>query len=71
MYPKVGLVEETKGRKKGKNDSKKQWNTSHLCRNKIQQNTLKAVKQHRIGGKGQGSVEERGYIVLSTMCVQL
>jgi hypothetical protein len=70
MFPKVGLVEETKGiGKEGKKDSKQLWNTSYLCRNKTQGNMLKTVKQHRIEGKGLGSTEEGGYIDLSTMYV--
>jgi hypothetical protein len=30
-------------------------NTSHMCRNKTQWNTVKTVKQYRIGRKGWGS----------------
>jgi hypothetical protein len=45
-------------------------NSSLLCRNKIQGNMLKTVKQHRIGRKGQGSAVEGDYSDLSTMHVK-
>jgi hypothetical protein len=58
MYPKVGLEEETKG---GGKEGKKVNNneTLHLCGNETQGNTLKTVKQHRMGGKGE-EVQYRG-----------
>jgi hypothetical protein len=66
----VGLVEEIKeGGKEGKKVNNNEIQ-SHLCRNKTQGNILKSVKQQRIGGKGQGSAVEEGYIDLSTMHVQ-
>jgi hypothetical protein len=50
MYPKVGLVEETKGGGKGKKANNNE--VCRLWRNKTQGNRLKTVKQHTIGEKG-------------------
>jgi hypothetical protein len=44
-------------RKEEKDDCEKYWNTSHLYRNKTQQNTLKTVEQYRYG-EGEGRVIE-------------
>jgi hypothetical protein len=68
MYSELRLVEEIKeGEKEWEKDSKEWWNASHLCRNRVQQNTLNTVKQHRMGGKDEEGQWSRDYIYLSTM----
>jgi hypothetical protein len=67
MYPKVGLEEETKeGEKEGNKDSKSQWNTSHLCRNKINEAQWKLLNTGKEENNSAG-----GYIDLRTMHQQV
>jgi hypothetical protein len=53
IFPKVGLLEETKGGRKEGSNVRKNDEIHHICVRTRHKETLKIVEQHSMGDKGE------------------